>query len=38
MTPRLIWDNVRDEIVSTPTGYLLFDDTVLDKDYSRQIA
>jgi hypothetical protein len=37
MTPRLLWDNVRDEIVPTPTGYLLFDDTVLDKDYSRQI-
>jgi hypothetical protein len=37
MTPRLIWDNVRDEIVTTPTGYLLFDDTVLDKDFSRQI-
>ncbi|MGZ8200239.1 MAG: IS701 family transposase, partial [Methylosarcina sp.] len=31
MTPRLIWDNVCDEIVPTPTGYLLFDDTVLDK-------
>ncbi|EIC30093.1 MULTISPECIES: IS701 family transposase [Methylomicrobium] len=37
MTPRLIWDNVRDDIVPTLTGYLLFDDTVLDKDYSRQI-
>jgi hypothetical protein len=37
MTPRLMWDNVRDEIVPTPAGYLIFDDTVLDKDYSRQI-
>jgi hypothetical protein len=38
ITPRLIWDNVRNEIVPTPTGYLLFDDTVLDKDFSQQIA
>lgn len=38
MTPRLIWDNVRNEIVLTPAGYLIFDDTVLDKDFSREIA
>ncbi|MGZ8095090.1 MAG: IS701 family transposase [Methylosarcina sp.] len=38
MTPRLIWDNVRAGIVTTPNGYLLFDDTVLDKDFSQQIA
>jgi hypothetical protein len=34
---RLIWDNVRDEIIPSPTVYLLFNDTVLDKDYSWQI-
>jgi hypothetical protein len=37
ITPRLIWDNVRGEIVPTARGYLLFDDTVLDKSHSCQI-
>jgi hypothetical protein len=32
MTPRLMWDNVRDEIVPTPTGYLLFDYRLYDPD------
>ncbi len=35
--PRLVWENVRDQIIATPTGYLVFDDTVLDKRYSRAI-
>jgi hypothetical protein len=38
MTPRLMWDNVRHEIIATPSGCLLFDDTVLNKDFSQQIA
>jgi len=37
VTPRALWDNVRDDVVATPRGYLAFDDTVLDKDYSHQI-
>jgi len=37
VTPRLVWENVRDQITLTPTGYLVFDDTVLDKRYSHQI-
>jgi hypothetical protein len=37
MTARLVWDNVRDQVVSTPAGYLVFDDTVLDKDFSHRI-
>ncbi len=37
MTPRLIWDNVRDQVTATPTGYLIFDDTVLDKNFSQRI-
>jgi hypothetical protein len=37
ITPRLIWDNVRGDIVPTAAGYLLFDDTVLDKHYSHRI-
>ena len=35
--PRLVWENVRAQLIATPTGYLVFDDTVLDKRYSRAI-
>jgi hypothetical protein len=38
ITPRLIWENVRGQVVPTPRGYVLFDDTVLDKNYSFAIA
>jgi len=37
ITPRLVWENVRDHVVLTPRGYVLFDDTVLDKNYSFAI-
>lgn len=37
ITPRLIWDNVQSQVVQTPDGYVLFDDTVLDKNYSFAI-
>ena len=37
ITPRLIWDNVRSQVVVTEQGYLIFDDTVLDKNYSQAI-
>src|SRR6476469_7078532 len=35
--PRLVWENVRDQIVQTPDGYLVFDDTVVDKRSSHSI-
>jgi len=38
ITPRLVWENVRPQVVSTPTGYLVFDDTIVDKNFSHQIA
>ncbi len=38
MTPRVVWDNVRGHLVPTPRGYVVFDDTVLDKDCSFAIA
>jgi hypothetical protein len=38
ITPRLIWENVRGQVVTTPPGYVLFDDTVLDKNDSFAIA
>jgi hypothetical protein len=37
MTPRLLWDNMQDEIIYSPNGYILFDDTVIDKNYSHCI-
>jgi hypothetical protein len=37
ITGRLVWDNVQGQVVPTRQGYLLFDDTVLDKDSSFAI-
>jgi DDE superfamily endonuclease len=37
ITPRLVWDNVRAQVVAVERGYLIFDDTVLDKNYSHAI-
>jgi hypothetical protein len=35
--PRLVWEQVKDSIVTSADGYLLFDDTVADKNYSHSI-
>ena len=35
--PCLVWENVRSQVVPTAYGFLVFDDTVLDKRASRQI-
>jgi hypothetical protein len=35
--PRLVWENVQGQVVQTPEGYVVFDDTVVDKDFSWQI-
>jgi hypothetical protein len=35
--PRLVWENIKSEVRSTPYGFLVFDDTVIDKNFSRQI-
>jgi len=37
ITPRLIWEKVEDQIEPSEEGYLLFDDTVLDKRHAREI-
>ena len=37
LTPRQLWHQVRAEVVLSPSGYVLFDDTVLDKGHSRRI-
>jgi hypothetical protein len=33
----MVWENVREQVVTTPKGYLVFDDTVLDKNSSFKI-
>jgi hypothetical protein len=35
--PRQVWENVKDDICFSKNGYLLFDDTVVDKNYSSKI-
>ncbi len=37
LTPRLLWDNVKDIIEVSDSAYLVFDDTVLDKRYATEI-
>ena len=37
ITPRLIWENVHSQIEADRYGYVLFDDTVLDKRHSFAI-
>ena len=37
LTPRLVWEQVKDTLVTSPNGYVLFDDTVADKNYSVAI-
>ena len=35
--PRLVWENVRGHIVTSPNGFVIFDDMVLDKAHSGKI-
>ena len=37
ITPKLIWENVKSQLVTSESGYSIFDDTVLDKNYSFNI-
>ncbi len=37
LSPRLVWENVASQVVQTPYGYVIFDDTVLDKNASFAI-
>jgi hypothetical protein len=37
VTPELLWENLVDVLQQSENGYIIFDDTVLDKDYSRAI-
>lgn len=37
LRPSVVWDNVKGQIVTTSEGYLIFDDTVIDKRHSSAI-
>jgi len=37
LTPRLVWEQTEGQIITSPNAYLIFDDTVADKNYSRSI-
>ena len=37
LTPRLLWDNVKNLMVTDEDAYIIFDDTVLDKRFSEEI-
>ena len=38
LRPRYVWQNVKPHLEQTPEGYVVFDDTVLDKRYAKKIA
>lgn len=37
LRPRLVWENVQSQVVRSPYGFVVFDDTVLDKRFARRI-
>lgn len=37
LSPKLIWENVKGQVIQTPQGFLVFDDTVSDKNHSHAI-
>lgn len=38
ISPRLVWEHVKDHIQMTKKGYVIFDDTVIDKRHADKIA
>ena len=38
LRPRYVWQNVKPHLEQTADGYVVFDDTVLDKRYAKKIA
>lgn len=36
-TPKMVWEKAKETLVFSPNGRILFDDTVLDKDFSFKI-
>jgi hypothetical protein len=37
VSPRLVWQNVHEHIIPSEQAYVVFDDTVLDKQHSKKI-
>jgi hypothetical protein len=37
LQPKLTWENVKGDVVQTPKGFVVFDDTVADKNFSHEI-
>jgi hypothetical protein len=37
LSPQLIWENVNKQVVMSMRGYLLFDDTIIDKSHAHKI-
>src|SRR5688572_11982581 len=37
ITARMVWENVKGQLITSPNGYVAFDDTVLDKNSSFKI-
>lgn len=37
LTPRLLWEQVQNSVITSAKAYLVFDDTVLDKRYAKKI-
>jgi hypothetical protein len=37
LQPKLTWENVQGQVVQSPKGFIVFDDTVADKNFSHEI-
>jgi hypothetical protein len=37
LRPNLTWENVKGQVVQSPKGFVIFDDTVADKNFSHEI-
>jgi hypothetical protein len=35
--PHIVWENIKGQVVPMPYGFIVFDDTVIDKNFSREI-
>ena len=38
LSPRLVWEQTKEQLIESSNGFLIFDDTVADKNHSRAIA
>ena len=38
LTPCYVWEHVKPDVVQTPEGYIIFDDTTIEKQHAAKIA